>query len=670
MKNSYLKTLLAAFLLTFSLAAHALTWTDPDTGIKWTYTKLADGTASLGTTTSSAIPKSTTGNLIVPDTIAGLKVTEMKRLSFCGCSKITSIQFEDSIKCVEEGIWFQNCYELYNAEFDKIITTNIKNINFQYCSKLSTLENLANWDVSKVNNLEFAFQNCQALNNLNGLENWDVSNVTDFSSMFYQCIKLSDISALQNWNTSKVTDMSNMFSQCKTLSSLKGLENWDVSNVTNMYEMFSSCTSVTDADVLYKWDVSNVKNMEAMFRDNYKITELTRINSWDTKNVENMAMMFYNCSKLNKVSLDNWNTCKVTTMGNMFNYCQNLATVTGLENWDVSNVKHMTAMFAYCHNLENIDISNWNVSDTVYMSMLFYRCYKITNFQGIDKWDYSGKKITLTNAFYQCKGIKEINLQSFNINEDCETVQLMYGCTGLTRIVLPPQNLQYSAFNGCTALEELTIPSNWEEIPMQFLWGCNSLKEITIPNRIQSIGARVFYGCTNLTNVYCMSTTPPDLDATAFGSSTGTINKTLYVKTSALEAYRNHEQWGRFAVITDQIPVTIAAGKQYATLALDFDADFSQTEGLTPYTAAAYYEGTTAAAKVASAYQQAGMPAKARAAAKDNTIRTVVIAKFPDNYIPSRTGQHSMAHCSTESQERTTTGWERMTMPPDSRKQR
>ena len=221
------------------------------------------------------------------------------------------------------------------------------------------------------------------------------------------------------------------------------------------------------------------------------------------------------------------------------------------------------------------------------------------------------------------------------------------GCQNLEQIKLPfrLKEIPFLCFQNCTNLKEITIPSTVTTIWDRAFEYCSNLGEITIPNSVETIHEGAFssnFG--GLKKVFVMGNTIPILGSGAFNRSSywsyeSKWNITLYTKESTLNSYKNNYSWSRFAVITDQIPVTIAAGKQYATLALDFDADFSQTEELTPYTAAAYYEGTTAAAKVASAYQQAGMPAKARAAAKDNTIRTVVIAKFPNNYIPSRTGE-------------------------------
>ena len=73
------------------------------------------------------------------------------------------------------------------------------------------------------------------------------------------------------------------------------------------------------------------------------------------------------------------------------------------------------------------------------------------------------------------------------------------------------------------------------------------------------------------------------------------MNKTLYVKTGALDAYKRASIWKTFGTITDIIPIVIGADKNYSTLSFDFDADFSETEGVQPYIATKYLEGEEAA---------------------------------------------------------------------------
>ena len=67
---------------------------------------------------------------------------------------------------------------------------------------------------------------------------------------------------LKEWDVSNVTNMEFMFANSKFN---KVLNDWDVSNVTNMRGMFQNSDF---ASTISSWDVSNVTNMESMFTDN------------------------------------------------------------------------------------------------------------------------------------------------------------------------------------------------------------------------------------------------------------------------------------------------------------------------------------------------------------------------------------------------------------------
>ena len=58
-----------------------------------------------------------------------------------------------------------------------------------------------------------------------------------------------------------------------------------------------------------------------------------------------------------------------------------------------------------------------------------------------------------------------------------------------------------SAFDGCSGLTSVTIPSSVTSIGNYAFYGCSGLTSITIPNSVTSIGDWAFYGCSGLTSV-------------------------------------------------------------------------------------------------------------------------------------------------------------------------
>ena len=610
-------------------------------------------------------------------------VTNMSDL-FASCSKITNLT--------------------PLASWDVSNVTDMSGL-FSSCSKITDLAPLANWDVSKVkimgntwtsqtiDKTKFGgiFAKCTGLTDLAPLANWDTSNVTNMSYLFYGCTKVGDLAPLKNWNTGKVTNMSGIFMDDKGITALAPLANWNVSNMTNVSSAFYNCTGITDLAPLANWNTGKVSNMSSVFNNCTGITDLAPLANWNTSNATNMSKVFYKCTGITDLTpLANWNTGKVTNMSGLFysctgitdlaplaNWnvskvktlggeeyisrnplsifynCTGITDVTPLANWDVSNVTDMSYMFASCTGITELTpLANWNTSNVEKMFGLFYKCKNETHTDFLINWDVS--KVTDMGFLFGNAQLESVNISTWDVTG--KEVKSMFSYRGnghgwgtfdeskIKRLFLPKKGLveiQYGMFNGCTTLEEITIPSTVTKIERLSFNNCSSLKEITIPSKVNDIEKEAFKGCDNLSEVYCMATTPPDLDPEAFGNKNAKINKTLYVKSSALEAYKAHEQWSRFATITDIIPIVIGTGKNYATLSLDFDADFSETEGAQPYIASKYLEGEEAVEYLSGfeAKMRLGSGLQKAASTVNPDIRLIVLAHYPDGYVPSRTGE-------------------------------
>lgn len=59
----------------------------------------------------------------------------------------------------------------------------------------------------------------------------------------------------------------------------------------------------------------------------------------------------------------------------------------------------------------------------------------------------------------------------------------------------------YGSFNGCTALESITLPEGLVEIDDYAFSNCTSLKSITFPDSLTKLGTYAFRDCTSLTTV-------------------------------------------------------------------------------------------------------------------------------------------------------------------------
>ena len=77
------------------------------------------------------------------------------------------------------------------------------------------------------------------------------------------------------------------------------------------------------------------------------------------------------------------------------------------------------------------------------------------------------------------------------------------GCSSLTSLTIPSSvtSIGFSAFSGCSGLTSLTISSSVTEICDYVFKGCSGLTSLTIPSSVTSIGYKVFSGCSGLTSL-------------------------------------------------------------------------------------------------------------------------------------------------------------------------
>ena len=92
-------------------------------GITWTYT-VSDGTASVGggSSSSTAVPKSTIGAITIPTTLGGNPVTSIGSSAFSSCSGLTSVTIPDSVTSIGKGA-FSGCSGMTSATIPDSVTS-------------------------------------------------------------------------------------------------------------------------------------------------------------------------------------------------------------------------------------------------------------------------------------------------------------------------------------------------------------------------------------------------------------------------------------------------------------------------------------------------------------------------------------------------------------------
>ena len=143
--------------------------------------------------------------------------------------------------------------------------------------------------------------------------NWDVSQVTDMNSMFFGASAFNG--NIGNWEdkVGRVTDMHDMFLDASSFN--QDIGNWDVSQVTDMNGMFAFATSFNGDIGNWEDKVGRVTDMHDMFLDASSFNQ--DIGNWDVSQVRDMSGMFDFAASFDQ-DIGNWDVSQVHDMGNMF----------------------------------------------------------------------------------------------------------------------------------------------------------------------------------------------------------------------------------------------------------------------------------------------------------------------------------------------------------------
>ena len=135
--------------------------------------------------------------------------------------------------------------------------------------------------------------------------------------------------------------------------------------------------------------------------------------------------------------------------------------------------------------------------------------------------DYKGAVVIPSSVHYNSKdySVTSIDEDAFNM------------CSGLTSITIPSSvtSIDENAFSGCSSLTTITIPSGVTSIGDYAFSGCTGLTTITIPNSVQTLGNNIVSGCIALNSI--------EVDAgNSIYDSRGNCNAIILTATNTLIA--------------------------------------------------------------------------------------------------------------------------------------
>ncbi|MBQ3690323.1 MAG: leucine-rich repeat domain-containing protein [Bacteroidales bacterium] len=122
------------------------------------------------------------------------------------------------------------------------------------------------------------------------------------------------------------------------------------------------------------------------------------------------------------------------------------------------------------------------------------------------------------------------NLESIDLPKTSLCSVKIANCPKLKSIEVTSSYLDEWAFEGCTALESVTLNESISEIKDGTFFVCESLKSITIPKTVTEIGASAFAGCKSLQSIVIPSAVK-EIGSSAFAYCESLTSVEVKVKT-------------------------------------------------------------------------------------------------------------------------------------------
>ena len=405
-------------------------------------------------------------------------VTSVGGSAFEGCSGLTSLTLPSSVTSI--GKWaFKGCSGLTSLTIPSSVTS-IGIAAFEGCSGLTSLTLLSG--VTSIGNS--AFSGCSGLTSLT-----IPSSVTSIGeSAFVDCSGLTSLTIL-----SGVTEIGNYaFSGCSGLTSLAL-----PSSVTSIGDWaFEDCSGLTSLTI-----PSSVTSIgESAFKG---CSGLTSIYAYLVKIPKLGSNVFTGCDAKNcilyvpKGTIDDY-------LVSEFGYFENIVD-DGLLTTQVTIKldEAGTLPDRIGENQKNLItnlkiVGKINGTDLKFIREMAGRDFNRKKTKGkLSILDLSEAKIVAGGDAYV--GYGENNYTSYDMLGDFA----FQGCSGLTSLTIPSSvtSIGYCAFASCSGLKSLTIPSSVTSIGIAAFEDCSGLTSLTIPSGVTSISNFAFQDCSGLTSL-------------------------------------------------------------------------------------------------------------------------------------------------------------------------
>ena len=148
------------------------------------------------------------------------------------------------------------------------------------------------------------------------------------------------------------------------------------------------------------------------------------------------------------------------------------------------------------------------------------------------------------------------------------------GCSSLTSLTIPSSvtSIGFSAFSGCSGLTSLTIPSSVTSIGSSAFEGCSGLTSFTIPSSVTSISSGAFEGCSGLTS-FTIPSSVTSIGSGAFEGCSGLTSLTIPSSVTSISsgAFLFCGLTNLYYIIDDEIETYLSKGHPYIDVECGFE---------------------------------------------------------------------------------------------------
>ena len=427
------------------------------------------------------------------------------------------------------GEAFRGCTALKHAIFAGAITSNGANYNQYIFNGCSELERLG-WYGSATYDLAYSFVGCNKLTRLDilSVEQWMRTPVGNINASYQYHpfdasgggrIYINNVELTTLNIPSTITSVGGNFRKCLGLttvnlhSGVTTLNKYAFDNCINLTTVTGLSNVTTIGDGVFRGDTSftgtiSLPNLTGTLGEysfmNTGITSVTSLGSITT--VSRGA--FQSCTSLVSVNIPSTTTWLSALA---FSGCTSLESLGN--DWMSSVTRIGGGTFENCENLV-IDELNLPNLTTFNEGSSFSNCKKLKKVVNLGTVPSIGN----AGAFNGCTALTEVTLSANIITIPNNTFG---GCTSLMKVHVPSLanwlNItmpgEYATpYRASTATNkglwinnvlqtDIIIPSGIAEIKTCAFYNMDAITSITIPNTVTSIGAQAFRGCSNITSL-------------------------------------------------------------------------------------------------------------------------------------------------------------------------